>query len=72
MAKNTRDGKLLTTEELAQRWSMDAGSLENWRNANKGPIFIKMGSGSSAPVRYRVSDIEAWEKKQEIKPGGRK
>ena len=64
----SRDGKLLTTDELAARWSMDPGSLENWRNAGKGPLFIKMGQGSSAPVRYRVSDVEAWEKKMEAKP----
>jgi len=67
----SRDGKLLTTEELAQRWSMDSGSLENWRNDGKGPVFIKMGSGSSAPVRYRLCDIEAWEKKKEVKPNGK-
>jgi len=71
MSKNTRDGKLLTTDELAQRLGMDSGSLENWRNAGKGPIFIKMGQGNSAPVRYRLCDIEAWEKKHEVKPSGK-
>ena len=70
--KNSRDGKLFTTEELAMRWSMDPGSLENWRNDGKGPIFIKLGSGSSAPVRYRLCDIETWEEKMEKKPSGNK
>jgi len=60
---SSRDGVLLTTEELAQRWKMDAGTLENWRNEKKGPIFIKLGQGGSAPVRYRVCDIEKWEEK---------
>jgi hypothetical protein len=72
MSKNNRDGKLLTTEELAQRWSMDSGSIENWRNAGKGPIFIKVGIGGAAPVRYRLCDIETWEKKHEVKPGDKK
>ena len=68
----SRDGKLLTTEELALRWSMDAGSLENWRTEGKGPIFIKMGQGSSAPVRYRMCDIEDWESKKAVRPNGNK
>ena len=68
MAKATRDGKLFTTDELAERWSMDAGSLENWRNAGKGPVFIKLGRGSSAPVRYRLCDVEEYEKKMQRSP----
>ena len=72
MSKSTRDGKLFTTDELAARWSMDPGSLENWRNDGKGPVFIKMGSGSSAPVRYRLCDIEDWERKKEVRPRGNK
>jgi len=68
MEKNNRDGKLLTTEELAERWSMDAGSLENWRqDPKKGPVFIKLGEGSSSPVRYRLIDIEAYEESMRSK-----
>lgn len=64
----SRDGKLLTTEELAERWSMDPGSLENWRNAKKGPVFIKLGKAGSSLVRYRLSDVEAWEAKMQRSP----
>ena len=63
MGKNDRDGKLLTTEELAARWSVDPGTIENWRTEKKGPIFIKLGSGSGSPVRYRLHDVVAWEEK---------
>ena len=68
MAKNTRDGKLLTTEELSERWQMDSGTLENWRQAKKGPVFIKLGSkAGSSLVRYRESDVIEYEKKMERK-----
>jgi len=60
-----QEERLLTTEQLAERWTMDAGSIENWRQINKGPRFIKLGEGSSAPVRYRLSDVEAYEKEME-------
>jgi hypothetical protein len=53
--------KLLTTEELAERWSVDPGTVDNWRKAKKGPPFVKLGKGVSAPVRYRLSDIEKYE-----------
>ena len=65
MKKNNGNGVLLTTEQLAKRWGMNAGSVENMRNRNKGPVCIKLGRGNSAPVRYRLTDIEAFEKKWE-------
>ena len=57
--------RLLTTEQLGERWAMDPGTIENWRNADKGPVFLKMGDAGSAPVRYRLSDIIAYEKEKE-------
>lgn len=63
--KKSRDGKLLTTEELALRWSMDSGTIENWRNTGKGPIYIKLGNAGSSLVRYRVSDVEEYERKMQ-------
>lgn len=54
---------IFTTDELAARWSMDPGTLENWRNARKGPRFMKMGKGSSSLVRYQLKAIEAYELK---------
>ena len=68
MPKNDRDGKLLTTEELAERWSLDSGTLENWRTAKKGPIFLKMGKGHSCLVRYRLQDVIDCEEKMARPP----
>ncbi len=55
--------KVLTTKELAERWKMAVGSIENWRQQKQGPRFIKMGKAKNADVRYRVEDVEAFEKR---------
>jgi len=58
-----KDEALLTTNELAKRWKMSAGSLENWRRSGKGPSFVKFGKGAHAIVRYRLFDIQKYESK---------
>lgn len=53
---------LLTPEELCQRWKLAANTLKKWRVEGKGPVYIKLGSGRNSEVRYRLEDIEAFEK----------
>lgn len=48
------DDILMTTQELADRWRLDPGSLANLRTRGEGPPFIKLDNGS---VRYRVRDV---------------
>lgn len=55
------DNKLLTTEELAERWQMKASTLANWRNKRKGPKYIKVGRN----VRYNLEHIQEFEEKRE-------
>jgi len=52
----------LTTAQLAERWQMDEKTLSNWRQQGRGPKYIKLGEGRTANVRYRLEDIEAFEK----------
>ncbi len=49
---------LLTPVQLAERWQVHPGSLANERSAGTGLPFVKIG----ARVRYRLSDIEAYER----------
>lgn len=52
--------KLLTTEELAERWGISPQTLCSWRmksNFGKGPAFIKIGRRAL----YRLKDVEAFE-----------
>ncbi len=53
---------MLTTKELAERWSMAIGTCENWRQQGKGPRWVKMGKTANSDVRYRLRDVEAYEK----------
>jgi hypothetical protein len=55
---------LLTPEELAARWDYTVETLANWRAQNKGPRFVKLADKGTAKagVRYRLSDVEAYEK----------
>lgn len=57
--------KLLTTEQLADRWSMSAGTLKNWRSLGKGPAFIKHGKSKQGKelVRYDIKDVVKYETK---------
>lgn len=49
---------LLTTEQLAHRWQVHPGSLANDRMNRLGCPFVRLGSR----VRYRLSDIESFER----------
>lgn len=52
---------LLTPEQLAERWQVATGTLENQRVRKEGPPYIKLGGGRSAPVRYRLADVIEYE-----------
>ena len=58
-----KTSRLLTPEELAERWDYTVETLANWRSDNRGPRFVKMAEKgtSKAGVRYRLSDVEAYE-----------
>lgn len=66
--RRAEDKRLLTTEDLAERWGMSAGTLENWRQDGRGPKFVKLGRGGSGSVRYRMSDILSYEKQHVVQP----
>ena len=48
---------LLTTPQLAERWAVSPGHLQNLRSASTGPPYIKIGSR----VLYSLTVIEAYE-----------
>lgn len=52
--------KHLTTNELAERWGLHPGTLENWRSLGGGPKFLKIGR----KVVYRIEEIEKFEAAQ--------
>ena len=49
---------MLTTKDLAERWSVSAGSLANERATGRSAVpYVKIGER----VRYRLSDILEYE-----------
>jgi predicted DNA-binding transcriptional regulator AlpA len=48
---------LLTDTQLAARWQLSRGTLANQRSQGRGPAYLKL----AGRVRYRRSDIEAYE-----------
>jgi Helix-turn-helix domain len=48
---------LLTDAQLAARWQLSRGTLANQRSQGRGPAYLKL----AGRVRYRLSDIEAYE-----------
>jgi predicted DNA-binding transcriptional regulator AlpA len=51
----------LTRPQLADRLKVSVKTLAMWASANKGPRYARPGGGG---VRYRLSDVEAWEATQ--------
>jgi hypothetical protein len=49
--------ELLTDAQLAERWQLSRGTLANQRSQGRGPAYLKI----AGRVRYRRSDIEAYE-----------
>jgi hypothetical protein len=58
--------ELITSKQLAERWGMSPGTLENWRGKRKGPNFIKLGKGRNAQVLYRLRDVEEFESQNTV------
>lgn len=53
--------EILTSQQLAERWGMSVGTLQNWRVKGKGPRHIKLGEGRATKVLYRLDDIVEFE-----------
>jgi len=49
----------LTEAEVAERLKVSRKTLRNWRSQGKGPAFMRI----EALIRYRLVDVEAFEKK---------
>ncbi len=54
--------QLLTPKQLCERWKVADNTLRKWRGANLGPASIQLGDGRNSEVRYRIDDVEAFEK----------
>lgn len=56
----------LCQELVSRRWGISTRTLEGWRYRNQGPNFVRIGGR----VRYRLSDIEDFERLGSVLTGG--
>lgn len=49
----------LSPEDLAQRYKVPIATVYRWNSESTGPRRLKVGKH----VRYRLSDVQAWEAK---------
>ena len=55
---------LLTTENLAERWGCHPRSLLNERSQGRSRVpYVRLSPGA---IRYRLSDVEAYEAAQMV------
>ena len=57
----------LRPDQVAERYQVSRETLKDWRYHNRGPKFVKLGQ----QVRYRLRDLERWEKAQEREAASR-
>ncbi|BCP14856.1 helix-turn-helix transcriptional regulator [Mycobacterium paraintracellulare] len=50
----------VSRRQLADRWDLPVGTLNQWGSQGKGPRYARFGKH----VRYRLVDIEAFENAQ--------
>jgi hypothetical protein len=60
-ASAATDVRWLSIEQLAERFGFDPDTLREWRARGFGPRSVKFGTGRTAHVRYRLSEVERFE-----------
>ena len=62
-ASQPADQHLITPAQLALRWNLNLNTLWQWRAAGTGPVYLRLGDGERPRIRYRMSDILAYERR---------
>lgn len=60
IGNHVAEENLLTTSEAAEMLRVKPDTMKIWRHRGVGPAFVRMGSGRTSPVVYRLSDIREW------------
>lgn len=62
----------LTTEQLANRYSLAPATIKGWRRRDRGPKFYRVQrfglESGAARTRYKLADVLAWEESNNITP----
>lgn len=66
LSKNDRTFALLRERDVAARWIVSLRTLQRWRAEGAGPPFVRLGGA----IRYRMTDILAFEERMQRGGGG--
>ena len=55
---NAASESLLTSKQLATFLHLSEQTIRRYRSNGHGPRYTKLGSGKSARILYRMSDVE--------------
>lgn len=58
-------GKHLSPEELAEREGVPVQTVYSWNKTGSGPDYLRVGRH----VRYRLADVEKWERSRLVASG---
>ncbi len=67
----TANDTILTKEDIAKRYQISLSSVNTLcsRNPEALPRFFKLGNAKNSPVRFRLSDVLAFEEAQVARQG---
>ena len=54
----------LTPRDVAERFGVSVGTVYQWNGRRSGPPYMRVGKYA----RYRLADVEAWEKARYVGP----
>lgn len=63
-ASHPPDQHLITPAQLAIRWGVALNTLSQWRASGGGPAFLRLGDGERPRIRYRLADVQEYERRQ--------
>lgn len=49
--------RLLTPQEVAERWALSEDTLRRWRSEGCGPNYVRLGGR----IRYRLAEVMRYE-----------
>jgi predicted DNA-binding transcriptional regulator AlpA len=50
--------RMLTRRQASEYLNVSEATLARWAGQRTGPVFVKLGQGATAPVRYPVEVLD--------------
>lgn len=71
MSPTATEVRWMSIGQLAERFGFDVETLYEWRSRGFGPRAVKFGTGRTANIRYKITEIERFEAELEAAEAAR-